>query len=220
MSMRSMTTTTCALLLGAATGCADSEPLDRGDTNQELASGPPEISGTRAIASSGSATYRDACRSLDIEFGGIDQRVYDVGSAPEVRNFTITHVFGRDTCLGVIIEGGEAVAGTYDGDLNQASASSAFDAVYYAWPGGSPDQPLGTLAVTIDGTLTGVGEITRETNQVLSGQCPACTVAREVTERRDATVQVAVTLEGESLAVTPQAGVLYGFAYTVVSPPP
>jgi hypothetical protein len=209
---------TCALLMGGTSGCMDSEPLDHVDTLQEPASSPPESFQTRAIAASGTAVYRDGCRFLDIEFGGIDQTIHYAGSDPEVRNFTIAHVFGRDTCLGVIIEGGEPVAGTYDGDLNHASASAAFDAIYYAWPGGSPDQPLGTLAVTIDGELTGVGEITRESNHVLSGQCPACTEYREQTETRAATVQVAFTLEGESLEATPQSGVLYGFAYSYVTP--
>jgi hypothetical protein len=194
----------CVVFASLALGCTQPDPTS--ESAQASASGPTRVQMLWGTFASGVGGASDSCRSLDIEVFGRDQTLVTSGEGHEAVNATQAHIFGFDRCAGTVIDGGGEIAGAFAGDLEGATIAVDFVAVEYLWPGGSPDDPLRTPAVSVTGTLTGTGEIEVSETHQTNGDCPACSTYDEESQFRSATVTIEASIDGAPVAVTPFGG--------------
>jgi hypothetical protein len=194
---------TCVAAASLALGCTEAgAPEPTSDTAQASASGPTRVQMSWGTFASAAGSFSDSCYSLDFEVFGRDQTIVTSGEGHEAQNVSSAHIFGFNRCAGTVIDGGGDVAG-FNGDLEGAVITVDFLAVEYLWPGGSPDDPLRTPAISVTGTLTGTGEIEINESHQTSGDCPACSTYDEESQVRSATATIEASIDGEPVAVTP-----------------
>ena len=154
---------------------------------------------------SGSAFSYDGCENVSVDVGGSETRSQDGGGPPVKDNTAWAGYSSYNWCTGAQTYGWVYLPGGFDGDLQGATIDAEFEAESFEWievEGQWVYNYIGTVTVEINAELTGVGQTTHGTNSSTSHWGSSHTHSRYVGKWREATLDISVTVDGQSIELT------------------
>jgi hypothetical protein len=175
------------------------------------AAGPDLHWQVRDHSAYGSAFVSDGCESTGVDIGGSESSSHSGGGAPVADNGAWAGYYSYNWCTGSQTSGWAWLPGGFSGDLQSASIDAVFEAESYEWvevDGEMVYSYVGTRTVEINAEFTGVGKATHGMNSSMSRWGDSFSHSRWVGQSREATVDMSVTVDGQSIDLTNAIGSL------------
>jgi hypothetical protein len=168
----------------------------------------------RGNGAGGGGWAGDDCTWVSVDISGNDQTVHQRAGAPVSEKAVWAGFWMSNWCTGTETFGwGYVSPAAFSASLTSASASISFEAQSYGFTvdpvtGEYYYTDLGTSNVSIGATWTGIGDTTRGMNQYLSRWGKYFSRSRVNGQQREATLALAVTVDGAPVALTSTWGYL------------
>lgn len=165
----------------------------------------------RDYTANGSAFEYDGCQSTGVDVSGSESSTHNGGGAPVKDNGAWVGYYSYNWCTGSQTSGWAWVPGGFSGDMQGASFDVVFEAESYEYAeidGEWVYSYLGTKTVEINAELTGIGQATHGMNNSVSRYGTSFSRYRWVGQWREATLDLSVTVDGDSVALSNAAGSL------------
>lgn len=149
-----------------------------------------------------SAYLYDGCESSGVDISGSESSSHDGGGAPVKDNGAWAGYSSYNWCTGSQTYGYVWVPGGFDGDMQGASIDVEFEAESYDYveiDGEWVYSYLGTRTVEINAEFTGIGKAEHGRNSSMSRWGDSFSRYRWVGQWREATVEMSVTVDGNSV---------------------
>jgi hypothetical protein len=165
----------------------------------------------RDYSANGSAFLYDDCQSTGVDISGSESSTHDGSGAPVKDNGAWAGYYSYNWCTGSQTSGWVWVPGGFSGDMQGASVDVVFDAETYEYleiDGEWVYSYVGTSTVEINAEFTGVGSTTHGMNNSMSRWGTTFSHSRYVGQWREATLDLSVTVDGNSVDLSNATGSL------------
>lgn len=165
----------------------------------------------RDHSANGSAFAFDDCQSISVDIGGSESSSHAAGGPPTWQNAAWAGYWAYNWCTGEQTSGWGYLEGGFSGDMQGASLDFEFEAETYAWEeieGVWTYTYVGTQTIEINAELTGVGKAVHGMNNSVSRWGSSFSRYRWNGSSREATVEMSVTADGQSIVLTDTWGTL------------
>lgn len=156
----------------------------------------------RDYSANGSAFLYDDCQSTGVDISGSESSTRSGAGAPVKDNGAWAGYYSYNWCTGSQTYGWAWIPGGFSGDMQGASVDVVLDAESYEYveiDGEWVYSYIGTSTVEINAEFTGVGSTIHGMNNSMSRWGSSFSHYRYVGQWRDATLDLSVTVDGNSV---------------------